>query len=197
MSDALTRHKKGEPREMRKVSDTIFDRIYKYYFNKKTNVALNDEEEAIRDRWDFAWKLLANMYTRRQVVEALTQKYNHIHKSIAYDDVNKAMMLFGDPRNANKEAKKALAEEWITKGIKKAWDDQDLDAYERLIGRYNKLNSLEDGHSENIEELMKQLRPHQVVIVANMDELKTEISKLQEDLIQDIDHEEINEGEGN
>jgi len=187
--NAIISHKSEAKREMRKTSDSIFDRICKYYFNQKTNVKLTAQEEAIRERWDFAWKLLANMYTRRQVTDALVQTYQ-VHKTVAYDDLNKCMMLFGDPRQSNKDAKRALSEEWITKGIKKAWDDQDLDAYERLIGRYNKLNKLESENDIDTEDLLANFKPHQVFIVASMEQLQAEVKKLQEDLVLDIPHEE-------
>lgn len=178
---------------MKKTNDSTFDRIYKYYFNQKTNVALSATEEAIRERWDFAWKLLANMFTRRQVVEAMTQRFSDIHKAIAYDDMNKAMMLFGDPRNANKEAKKALSEEWITKGIKKAWDDQDLDAYERLIGRYNKLNKLEDEENEGLGSILKNLKANQIIIVSEHKDLEEEVNRMQEELTNDVEFTEFDD----
>lgn len=191
--EALISHKSNAPREMRKTTDTVFDRIWKSYFNKKTNVALNKEEEAIRERWDFAWKMLANMYTRRQVIEAITQKFN-VKKSIAYDDISKTMMLFGDPRNSNKEAKRALTEEWIIKGIKKAWDDGDLDAYERLVGRFAKINQLEnDDQSESLEKLLKNLAPTQIIINSNVPDLEAEAKRLQDELTHDIEHSLVDE----
>lgn len=187
--EALTSHKSDGLREARKTSDSVFDRIYKFYFNKKTTIALTREEEAVRERWDFAWKMLAGMYTKRQVVEGVIQKFD-VRKSIAYDDVTNCMMLFGDPRNANKDAKRALAEEWIIKGIKKAWDDQDLDAYERLIGKFNKINQLEEENTDGLADLLKNLRPTQIVIVAKRDDLNKEIEALQKEVTLDINHDE-------
>ena len=187
--ESLISHKSNAPREMRKTTDTVFDRIYKYYFNKKTNVALTIEEDKIRERWDFAWKMLSNMYTKRQVENAVEQKFN-VKKSVAYDDVRNCMMLFGDPRNQNKEAKRALSEEWIIKGIKKAWDDQDLDAYERLIGRYNKLNQIEEASNDNIASVLEKLKPHQIIIMANQKDLEQEAEKLRDEITHDIDFKE-------
>jgi len=190
--EALTSHKSEEPREARKSTDKVFDAIYKFYFNKKTTYELTPEEEAIRVRWDFAWKALNQMLTRRQVVSALMQTYNVTHVQ-AYNDVNKCMMLFGDPRNANKDAKRAIAEDWIVKGIKKAWDDKDLDAYERLLARYSKLNRLEEDNDETLGEMLKKLKPQQIIIVANQKDLEAEANRLQEELTQDVEFKEATE----
>ncbi len=187
--EALTSHKSDAPREMRKTADLLFDRIYKFYFNRKTNVALTTEEENVRLRWDFAWKMLANMYTPRQVCDALCQRFE-VKKSIAYNDVNNAMKLFGDPRQANKDAKRIIAEEWIVRGIKKAWDDQDLDAYERLVGKYNKINKLEEDYDDKMESMFKNFQPAQIIIVAKREDMEAEIKKLQKEITLDVAHEE-------
>jgi hypothetical protein len=186
--EALTSHKSEELREARRKKDTHFDRIYKFYFSKKL-LALTPEEEKMRERWDFGWKMLAGMFTRAQAALALIQKFN-VSRAQAYDDVTKSMMLFGDPRHANKEAKRVLAEEWIVKGIKKAWDDGDLDAYERMLARYNKINRLEEDTDESMAGLIKKLKPTTIVIVSDAELLKSQASKLQEEITKDVEFED-------
>lgn len=180
-------------REARKTTDSTFDRIYKFYFNKKSVVVLDKDEEHTRDRWDFAWKMLNGMYARRQVVEAMSAKYG-IEKSVAYDDINKSMMLFGNPAVANKDAKRAIAEEWIVKGIKKAWDDQDLDAYERLVARYAKINKLEE-EDNGLDSMLKNLKPHQVILNFKKEDLQSEAEKLRAEIIEDAEFKDITESE--
>jgi hypothetical protein len=184
------------PREAKKTNDTTFDRIYKYFFNSKTRIELSEEERQMSERWERAWLFLCRHRTRKQVAELLMRQFK-IGKSIAYDDVKNSMRLFGEPQEGMKNAKRAIAEDAILKGMDKAWKSGDLKLHEKYVQSYIDLNGLQTEDTASIEDLMKRLRPHQVVIVSNMDQLKTEISKLQEDLIQDIDHEEINEAEGN
>jgi hypothetical protein len=179
----------NESQELRKTASDTFDRIYNNFFNPKAKTKLTPKEKEVMERWDFSWKMLAAMYTQRQVVEALVQKFG-VNKSIAYDDVGKAMMLFGDPRNSNKEAKRLMAEEWLIKGIKKAWDDGDLDAYERMVGRYSKLNKLEDENENGMEEMLKLFKAVQVNVVSNMSDLQAEAEKLREQITIDIPHAE-------
>ena len=195
MDDALTNHKKNAPRQMRRSSDTTFDRIYKYYFIKKSNIELTAEENVIRERWDFAWQLLSNMHTRRQVVEAALTKFN-IEKSVAYDDVNKAMMLFGDPQRSTKEAKMAMVDEWITLGLKKAWDNHDLQAYEKLLGRYMKLNKLEGDTTTDMADLVKKFKAHTIMIFSSPEELQREAQRLQEGVIHDVNYIDLSSDEG-
>lgn len=178
-----------ETQALRKTASDTFDRIYNNFFNPKAKTKLTPKEKEVMERWDFSWKMLAAMYTQRQVVEALVQKFG-VNKSIAYDDVGKAMMLFGDPRNSNKEAKRLMAEEWLIKGIKKAWDDGDLDAYERMVARYNKLNKLEDEQNNDIADLLKHFKAVQINLVANMQDLQAEAEKLREQITMDVPHED-------
>jgi len=189
--ESLISQKKNSPREANKTGDNLFDRIYKYYYNRKTIVALTADEEAIRERWDFAWKMLSNMYATRQVVEALGQKFGK-NKDTCYDDLKKAMMLFGDPRLANKEAKRILSEDWIIMGIRKAWETNDLDAYERLIARFNKINRLEDDSAlSELSDNLKNMVPHTIIITSDSNDLIKQARKIQADLVRDIEHEDV------
>jgi hypothetical protein len=188
--DALTKHKEGAPREMRKTKDTTFDRIFKYYHNKRTTVTLTEAEDLVRQRLDFAWKCLCEINTRQGVVDLMLAKFPTIKKSIAFDDINKAMAIFGDPRAANKEAKRALSEGWIVQGIKKAWEDGDLAAYERLLARYNKINRLEDDDG-GLGDKLKAFKAVQINITADRGDLQKLAQDMQQRLAQTIEFEQI------
>jgi hypothetical protein len=183
------------PREAKKTNDTTFDRIYKYYHNDKTRIQLSDEEKAIRERWEKAWLLLCRHRTRKQVVDIL-EKVFKIEKSIAYDDVRKAMMLFSDPSNDLKDAKRAIAEDSFLKGADKAWKNGDLEMHLKYMKEYAEINRLNEDVSNQMEELIKNLKPTQIVIVSDVKDLMSDATKLQEDLIQDIEHTEIEKTEG-
>lgn len=175
-----------ESQEMRKAASSTFDRIYNHIFNKKATLELTAKELGVMERWEYAFKMLGNMNTPRQVVNLLIIKFGG-RKSVAYDDVAKSMMLFGDPRNSNKEAKRAIAEEWIIKGIKKAWKNEDLDAYEKLISRYSKINGLDNETNTELADLLKKLRPTKITFTLTMEELKREADQLTED----VDFEDV------
>lgn len=178
------------PREAKKTADSTFDRIYKYFFNSKTRIELTDEELRISERWERAWLFLCRHRTRKQVAELLMRQFA-IGKSIAYDDVKNAMALFGEPQEGAKNAKRAIAEDAILKGMDKAWKSGDLKMHEKYTQQYIELNGLKSEETANIEDIIKKLVPPTVTLVADMDLLKATANKLQEDLIEDIDFEDV------
>lgn len=163
-----------------------FDRIWRFLFLPNSRIELTEHESKVHERWDFAWRMLIAMYTRKQLVNAIIKKYG-VSKRCAYDDVKFSMMLFGDGKEQNKAAKKLIAEEWIVRGIKKAWDEEDMDAYDKLISRYTKLNGLDEEHAENP---LKDLKPNTIVIVSNMEQLQQEAEALQREITVDVPHED-------
>jgi hypothetical protein len=175
--------------EMRKAAKTTFDRIWNNYFNVKSTVVLSEKEKQIRERWEFAWKMLCAMYTRRQVVEAITKKFE-VESAIAYNDVLNGMRLFSDPRTVTKAAKRALSEEWTLWALKKAKEDGDLDAVDRLIGKYNKLHGLEEQEGESLPDFIKNFKPTQIIIVGSIADLQAQAQQLQEQITHDISFED-------
>lgn len=192
MSHALVKDKENAPREAKKTKDSTFDRIFKFYYSKN-KIVLSDREEHIRERWYYAWQLLCNAYSRNQVARGLHQKFG-ISERQGFHDVDNAMMLFSDPRTSDKMAKRAISEEWITKGIKKAWDKQDLLAYERLIRRFNRVNGLENEENP-VADWVKNQKPVAVIITADPKQLEKDAAALMKNIpgVEDIPYEEVDE----
>lgn len=194
MSESLIQHKANSPREANKTKDSIFDRIFKFYFSKN-NVKLKPAEEKIRERWYFAWQLLCNSYTRTQAAQGLARRFN-ISARQGFKDVAFAMMLFSDPSQSDKQAKRAISEEWTIKAMKKAERKGDLLALERLIRRYNRINGLE--LEENpMREWIKKQKPVAVVITADPKELEKMAADLMKGVpdVKDIPYEEVEDEE--
>jgi hypothetical protein len=186
-ASALVASKEGLPREAVKSKDKTADRIYKYY-HSKSRVELTVEEHAIRERWEKAWFLLCRHRTQKEVVGMIEKLFN-VGKSIAYDDVRNAMMLFGNPQLDMKDAKRAIAESMCLRGARKAWRDKDLDLYHKFLKEYRELNGLnEETTDETLVAMVKKFKPHQVVLVSSMKSLEEEAQKLQDELTQDIEH---------
>ncbi len=182
------------PREAKKTNDSTFDRIYKSIHNSKTRIELTSKEEDILVRWEKAWLLLCRHRTRKQVTELLTKLFN-VERSVAYDDVRNACMLFSDPKDDLKDAKRAIAEDALLKGADKAWKTGNLDAHLKYIKEYTEINRLKEDAGADMSELMKNLKPTVINIIATKGDLESMASKLQEELIRDIEHIELNEGE--
>jgi hypothetical protein len=176
------------PRETKKTTDTTFDRIYKYYHNSKTRIELSSEEIKIRERWEKAWLLMSRHRTKKQVVD-LIEKLFHVAKSVAYDDVRKASMLFSDPQADLKEAKRGILEDMILRGADKCWKKGDMDGYHKFAKMYADINKL-DIPDNDLFDIIKKLKPTQVLIVSSAADLEANANALQEGLTNDIPYTE-------
>jgi hypothetical protein len=186
----------GRKRESKKTNDKTFDRIWKYYHNSKTKIVLEDWEDNIRIRWEAAWFMLCKAKNSKEIADFMEITYG-ISKSVAYDDVRHAMNLFGDPRQDIKSAKRAIAETIVLRMMSSTEEKGLLELHERYLQKYMDLNGLKDkGADSKLEDLIKKLKPQQILIVSNTEELEAQARTLQEELTKDIDFSEIKKNEG-
>ncbi len=188
---ALVSHKENMPREAKKTNDSTFDRIYKFYHNEKSRVELSPGENAIAERWEKAWFLLIRHRTQKSVADMLMKIFS-IGKSVAFDDVRNAMILFTDPSTDLKEAKRAIAETAILRGAQRAWKTGDLEMHHKYMKEYADINGLKENSQDGaLANIIKNLKPAQVIIVANQKDLDDEINKLQEEITMDMPHTDV------
>jgi hypothetical protein len=181
-----------QPREAKRTNDTTFDRIYKSIHNSKTRIELTVEEIRISNRWDKAWLLLCRHRTKKQVADLIMKLFN-VGMSVAYDDVRKAMMLYSDPTQDERDGKRLIAETAFLRGADKAWKNGNLDMHLKYMKEYTEINKLREDAGADMGELIKSLKPTQIIIVSTKQDLEAEATKLQEQLIQDITHTEVDE----
>jgi hypothetical protein len=190
----LTRIKNGEEVPLHvsasKTKESTFDRIFKFYHDKKTRVELTEKEDEIRNRLEKAWFLLCNKaYSNKMTVDKLCKLFS-IDKSMAYDDLRNAMILFSDPRQDVKEGKRRIHEHQILKGARMALKEKDFALHEKYMKQYAEVNGLFDNSAADPSEMAKKFKPHKIVIVAKMQDLMAEAEKLREDITLDVEHEE-------
>lgn len=163
---------------MARKEDTLFDRIWKYYYQEKAAIVLTNQEEEIRERWEAAWQILNGFTTRAHAVKALSKKFK-ISKRQAYFDLQNCENLFGgNPQEANKKAKRAIVETWLIKALQKSWRNDDMEAHAKLLIRYAKLFGLENQNDEDIADLMKKRQPTIVVFTTDPETLKKQADEL-------------------
>jgi hypothetical protein len=170
---------KSDSRAARRSEDTTFDRIFKYYFGK-VKEELSAKEEKIRSRWHDAWRFMCEFNSRTDVVKLLKAEHG-ISEQTAYSDYKYARMLFGDPETGDKEAKKAIVNEWILLGMKKAWATNDMMAYDKLILRYSRINNL-DAEDNQLIDLISKRKPTVIVINGDEKSLQQEADELVKDI---------------
>jgi hypothetical protein len=177
------------PKQANKTKDSTFDRIYKYYHSEKSRVELTKIETDIRERLEKAWLLLCRHRTRKQVAEII-EKLFKVSRSVAYDDIRNAMMLFSNPQEDLKDAKRAIHEEMALRGADRCWKNNDMDGYWKFVKEYREVNNLTGEGSDAIGDLLKNLKPLQIIIVASQKELENEARALQEELTHDVEYED-------
>jgi hypothetical protein len=184
-------------REARKTKDSTMDRIWKYYHDKKRITELDADEERIRERIEKAWFLLCNHKGTKEATEALEKLFG-IKRSVAYDDVRNAMMLFGDPRVDMKDAKRAIAETIIMRAAEKAWDLNDLEMHHKYMKLYSDINMLTAKDDDRMADALRKMRPVAVVFVAERSQLEQQAADLMKDVpAEDTDYEEVKDEESN
>lgn len=187
-------------REARRVNDSGFDRIWKYYFEPKKNVLLSEHEEEVRKRLKHAWELLTGkVLNDRKAVLAHTswckENFMEISERTAYDDVRRAKMLFGDPRVSTAMFEKARMSAILLDQIENMKRISDSGANEEkieaakainaLARRYNAVNGLE-------EDIRTQIPRPAITINFNSDPdvLKKQAAELMEGVAIDTDYTE-------
>jgi len=185
-------------REAKRLNDSGFARIWKFYFEPKKNIALSEFEEEVRKRLNNAWLLLTGkVLNDRKAVLAHTlwckQNFMEISERTAYDDVRRAKMLFGDPRMSTSIFEKKRMSEILLDQIEMLRTIQDTGntadkieaakSINSLARRYNAVNGLED-------DIKTQLPRAPITIVFNSDPevLKKQAQELMEGVVVDTDY---------
>lgn len=136
-------------RSANRINEDTFARIWKFYFDTKATVELKEKEEEIRQRLVKMWDLLSgDVLTDRKAVLAHVKWCNengiNIKERTAYEDLNHAKMLFGDPARQSKSAQRAIANEILLNLISKCIAKNKFMSAARLIKEYNELNDLKN-----------------------------------------------------
>ena len=175
--------------------ESYFDRIWRYYYDKKFTIQLSDFEKQLVDRWEFAWQMRRGMNTKTKIARMMQKKFG-ISQPTALGDITNAQNLYGgDPTVANKEAKREIASEWILMGLQRAWKTGDLEMHQRYLLRYAKLHDLENHSDNGLAALVKKLEPIVINISADPEVLKKRVEEMRREIQEahDVDFEIVNE----
>ena len=121
-------------------SSTAIDRIRLHYLEGRP---LNAEDEEMRIRLDAAHSLkLADFETDKNAVSILMKKFG-VSPATAYRDLLSAKNLFGDVRQAKKEAIRYMITEWATIIMKMAYQAKDLKNMNKAMENVIRANNLD------------------------------------------------------
>jgi lactam utilization protein B len=103
------------------------------------------------------------------------------------------MIIFGDPRMQVKEAKRAIAEHQFLMGAEKALKAGDNELHLKYMKEYAEINGLKNPETNEagIADLVKKLKPTQIILNFRKEEVEKEAERLHAQLIQDAEFEEM------
>lgn len=195
MDDQLVKHKRKLKRAAKRAGDTTFDRIYKFYYDKQ-RIELTFTERKIKTRWANIWKLMGDMFTTTETIKAHMKAFK-VAESVAYEDMRQAKLLFGDPGAQVDKARKAIFSDFLLKAMRKAEQQGDLLACERFALRYARLHGLDSKEDDELAKLIKQMKPHTIIISGSTTSQQQEADDLMKDVpeVVDVDYDELADGE--
>lgn len=182
--------KSALPREADRNGDSVFDRVWKYYYSPK-KIALTKKEDEQRGRWEFAWKLLGDILITSELINLHCAEFD-IDEQTAYRDLKNAKLLFGDSQDQMKKAKREIASMWAQKALKKTFDEGEWKAFEKILLRYSRLNGLDVDENDQLADMIAKMKPHTIIISGDPKILKQEADRLMADVkTEDIEYETI------
>jgi len=193
MDSAITGDKSNLPTSLRRTDDTTFDKIFKFYNDTKVQTKLSEAEETIRQRWELAWLKRSKLMPKRMIVKRLCKKFG-ISERTAYDDIKSTELLFGDPEEQNKEAKRTIMSNLIEKAMRKALKYDDFKAFEKLTLRYAQYNDLNKS-DDLFAKYIKGKKPVAIVFSTDPETLKNQANELMAD-VEDVDFEDVTHESG-
>jgi len=189
-------------REAKRVNESSFSRIWKFYYEPQKAVALTDFEEEVRKRLNNVWLLLTGkiLNDRKAVLAHVTwckENFMEISERTAYDDVRRAKALFGDPtRSAAAFEKKRISEILLDqieamKTVQESGSTMDkieaAKAINALTRRYNAVNGLEEDLNTKVPRA-----PITINFNADPEVLKQQAKELMEGVVIDTEYSDAN-----
>lgn len=187
-------------REAKRANDTVITRLWKYLYEPKKNIELTEFEDEMRKRLNNVWYLLTGkVLSDRKAVLAHTtwckDNFMDIAERTAYDDIRRAKMLFGDPRQSTAMFEKKRISEVLLEQIQVMKEITEngttIDKIEaskainQLTRRYNAVNGLEDD--------IRTVIPRPAIIInfdSDPEVLKKQAAELMEGIAIDTDYED-------
>jgi len=131
--------------------------VVKAWYQAEEPFDLNEREDAIRKRWDWAKAQFLDRRTYGEIVASLQQQFQ-ISVAQARNDIRNMRHVFGALDEVPKAAHRLRAEQMILKAYNMALEKGDHDAMTRATEAYARIVGLDKDDAEriDIEKLMKE-----------------------------------------
>ncbi len=131
--------------------------VVRAWYQAEEPFDLNEREDAIRRRWDFAKAQFLDRRTYGEILAVLQSQFG-ISISQARNDIRNMRHVFGPLDEVPKAAHRVRAEQMILKAYNMALQREDFDAMIRATDAYARIVGLDKDDAErvDIEKLMKE-----------------------------------------
>lgn len=131
--------------------------IVKAWYQAEEPFDLNEREDSIRKRWDFAKAQFLDRRTYGEIVASLQYQFG-VSVAQARIDIRNMRHVFGPLDEVPKAAHRVRAEQMILKAYNMALQKEDHDAMTRATEVYVKITGIDrdDAERVDIEKLMKE-----------------------------------------
>lgn len=185
------------------INDTTFDKIWAYY-KQPGKVTLTPKQEEKRERWLSLFTLRLNFHSRLQAIRAYIDAYKQkdieISESQAYKDMSYAMRLFGDVHKADRQASLSILSEYAHKVFLMAIKQKNPIAAAAALSKMEKYMEIDRIDAINFNPAKLEDKPDhysvpKIVLEAIKEQFKTGVVDFNNLEIEDVEHEEVENGE--
>lgn len=174
----------------RRKEDDPFHAIWRHYHDTDTEIILTPKEVERLSIYEMAKDLYDQGFSRGETAKHLKVHFAELgidfSTRTAYAYLQDALNLFGEGEKIDLNREKHTMIEIGKRLMKKAEDDREFKAAATLFQSLIKLYGFDKENNE-VAELLKNLKPTQIVITGDPDVLRREAN----DLIEDIDYDDV------
>ena len=161
------------------VKSTALERIKDHYINE---TGLSMQDIAIKERLIIAHTLIVTDTDNDKTVCNILMDRFKISQSQAYQDILNAKNIFGEMRNASKEAMRYIVTQWATDLFKMAKTTKNFKSMEKALERITKVNNLDKEDPEMPDA--SKINPPVQLITIDFEFIKHPFFKLMDDTTQ-------------
>lgn len=175
----------------RRRPDDPFERIYRHYHDLTVDIVLTDKEKERIQILEYAYDQYRKGFARGEVAKDIVVKFKEDHgidiaPRTAYDHLRFAIDLFGDFEEVDLSREKLIFIERCKMAMRKCEKDGEWKAWATINQTLAKIYNFNESTDE-LTEYLKKYKPISIVINAD----PTVLEKQAAELIEDIEHEEI------
>lgn len=181
----------------RRKEDDPFFAIWRHYHDVNYEMVLSNSQKSRLEIYEFAWEKYASGMSRGEVAKMIKEHFKKeknwdIEIRTAYAHLQDACDIFGNPEKINLSMEKMIFIETCKSIIQELRSNGKTEACGQVLGVLQKAYGF-DRENDDVAEILRNLKPTQIIITSDSQTLHKEA----EELIEDILYEDVNKSDEN